>query len=80
MLLVHRVRSTDLDTLLTNEPVGQTTKIPFTTNVWTRTEDHIHVVLLGNREETIDVSNSIEVELSLARLMDVPGNISLNRI
>lgn len=80
VLLVDRIGGSQLDAGLSLEPVGQTAEVPLTADEGARTENDVHVVLLGNLDETDDVCDAVEVELSLARLVEVPGHVGLDGV
>ena len=79
---LHEVRIllTQTDILLLEEPPRQATHFPFCTNVWTRANDDIHAVLLGEAAESSHIVVACEVEFAFLLLMDIPEHIEADGI
>ena len=77
VLLIGR---TDLDAVLLKNPVGEATELPLGANVGAGTKNGGHVVLLDDGEEALDIGNTLEIELTLLRLVKVPGDVGLDGV
>lgn len=63
---------------------GQTSKVPFTTNIWAWPEDDEEVLFLGDAQKLADVEQPrivevlvAEVEQTLFRLVQIPRHVTL---
>ena len=79
---LHEVRVflTQFDVFLLQEPPRQTAHLPLRTNVWTRTHDDVHTVLLTETAELSHVIVARKIELAFLLLVDIPEHIEADCI
>ena len=75
-----RVALAQTDVFLLQQPPRQTAHLPLSANVWTRTNDDVHAMLLCQTAESSHVVVAGKVKLSLFLLMYVPEDVEADGV
>jgi hypothetical protein len=74
------VVGSDYEVGLGEQPVRVATEVPLGATVGSRTEQHIHTLLLADANESGDIRIPLKIKLSAFWLMDVPENVGGNGV